>query len=71
MSDQNMPIRPMAGGIDKLNAFTDELHDWSVGGKKPLLASKELRYVLDRQRERLDSKGILIEEKVDHTGDEI
>ena len=71
MSDQNMSAKVMTAGIDKLNAFTEELHEWSKGGKKPLLASKELRYVLDRQRERLDSKGISVEEKVDHTGDEI
>ena len=71
MSELNTPSKPATAGIDKLNAFTEELYDWSKGGKKPLLASKELRYVLDRQRERLSSKGISMEQKIDHTGDEI
>ncbi len=57
--------------IDKLNLFADELYDWSVSGKSPVLASRELRYVLDRQRERLDAKGLSMEQKIGHTGEEI
>ncbi len=71
MNENNVANTEMRGGIDKLNAFTDELHDWSVSGKKPVLASKELRYVLDRQKERLDARGLSMEQNIDHTGDEI
>ena len=71
MNGSNTSFPDAEKGIDKLNVFTDELYEWSTGGKKPVLASRELKYVLDRQKERLDSRGISMEEKIDHTGDEI
>ena len=58
-------------GLDKLNAFTEELHQWSLGGKKPALASRELKYVLDCQRARLDARGLSMEQKIDHVEDEV
>ncbi len=58
-------------GIDRLNSFTDELHEWSLSGREPALASRELRYVLDRQENRLKSLGIALEQQIDHTGEEI
>lgn len=71
MSEFNKVSRAAGMGIDRLNAFTEELHDWSVSGKKPVLASRELRYVLMRQQERLHSFGLNMENRIDHTGDEI
>lgn len=71
MSEFNEVSRAAGSGIDRLNAFTEELHDWSVNGKKPVLASRELRYVLTRQKERLQGFGLQMENTIDHTGGEI
>ena len=71
MSDFSSVSRAAGEGTQRLNAFTEELHEWSLSGKEPELASRELRYVLDRQEERLRSRGISMEDKIDHTSEEI
>ena len=53
MSEFSKASQAAGSGIDRLNAFTEELHDWSLNGKKPVLASRELRYVLGQQKQRL------------------
>ena len=71
MSEFSNVSRAAGSGIDRLNAFTEELHEWSVSGRKPVLASRELRYVLGQQKQRLQSFGLQMENLIDHTGDEI
>ncbi|MBQ4252210.1 MAG: TFIIB-type zinc ribbon-containing protein, partial [Erysipelotrichaceae bacterium] len=71
MSEFSNASRAAGSGIDRLNAFTEELHEWSVSGRKPVLASRELRYVLGQQKQRLQSFGLQMENEIGHTGDEI
>ena len=58
-------------GIEYLNRFLDELHDWSLTGAKPKLASREMGYVLDCQEKRLRDFGLTMEQTIDHTEGEI
>ncbi|MBO4537356.1 MAG: hypothetical protein J5694_00620 [Erysipelotrichaceae bacterium] len=70
-SEFSVASKAAGSGIDRLNAFTEELNDWSVSGKKPILASRELRYVLTQQRKRLQGFGLQMENRIDHTAEEI
>ncbi len=54
-----------------LNTFTDEMHLWSQNGPLPALASREMRYVLTCQAERLKALGLTMEESLEHTEGEI
>ena len=54
-----------------LDTFIDELYEFSKSGKKPALASRELRFQLEKQRERIKRYDLEMEEKIDHTKDEI
>jgi len=54
-----------------LDAFLDEYHEWSLSGKQPFLASKELAYDLEQQKKRLKHKKITFEESYEHVKDEV
>ncbi|MBQ6559272.1 MAG: hypothetical protein IJL85_00390 [Erysipelotrichaceae bacterium] len=54
-----------------LDAFLDSYHDWTVHGKGLKYASKELRYCLNAQKERLKKKGINAEERYERVKEEI
>ena len=62
-----------AGGryMEQLDRFTDELHEWSLNGKEPLSASRDLRYFLDLQEQKLKRSGMIREESYTHVNDEI
>ncbi|MBQ1321696.1 MAG: hypothetical protein IIY53_08675, partial [Solobacterium sp.] len=47
------------------------MHAWSVQGKKPALASGELRYLLDCRRKRLETRGLVMEETLEHRPEEL
>ncbi|MBQ5961344.1 MAG: hypothetical protein IJL53_11915 [Firmicutes bacterium] len=57
--------------MNQLDQFTDELHEWSVSGKEPSCASRDLRYYLDLQEKRLKSAGISREEEFTHVKEEV
>ncbi len=57
--------------MDQLDQFTEELHEWSLNGKEPLSASRDLRYFLDLQEKRLKSADTVREEEYTHVKDEI
>ncbi len=52
--------------MNQLDQFTDELHTWSLTGKEPPCASRDLRYFLDLQDKRLKQAGIRREEEYFH-----
>ena len=54
-----------------LDVFIKEMHTWSVQGKKPALASGELRYLLDCRRKRLETRGLVMEETLEHRPEDI
>ena len=54
-----------------LDTFLDSYHDWTVHGKGLKYASRELRYCLNAQKERLKKKGISAEERYEHVKEEI
>lgn len=56
---------------ESLDQFTEELFRWSQKGALPALASRELRYVLERRKDRLKRFGLTLEEQIAHTQDEI
>lgn len=56
---------------ESLDQFTEELFRWSQKGVLPALASRELRYVLERRKDRLKRFGLTLEEQIAHTQDEI
>ena len=55
----------------QLDRFTDELHEWSLSGKEPSCASRDLRYFLDLQEKRLKRSGTAREEDFTHVKEEI
>lgn len=57
--------------MDQLEQFTDELHQWTLTGKEPSSASIGMRYLLDRQEERLKAADLEREEEFIHVKDEI
>lgn len=57
--------------MNLLEDFTDQLHEWSISGKEPLLSSKDLRYYLDLQEKRLKKTGTIREEEYSHVKEEI
>lgn len=57
--------------MELLNEFTDQLHEWSLSGREPLLASNDLRYFLDLQEKRLKSSDTIREEEYVHVKEEI
>lgn len=57
--------------MQQLDQFTDELHEWSLSGKEPSCASRDLRYFLDLQEKRLRKSNIVREEEYTHVEDEI
>ena len=57
--------------MEELNQFTQQLHEWSLSGKEPLLASKDLRFFLDLQDKSLKSSGTIREEEYSHVKEEI
>ncbi len=57
--------------MNQLDQFTDELHAWSLTGKEPSCASRDLRYFLDQQEKRLKKEGITREEEYTHVKEEI
>ncbi|MBQ3385961.1 MAG: hypothetical protein IJG53_01420, partial [Eggerthellaceae bacterium] len=67
---QNGAPKPVQG-VEYLNRFLDEIHEWSLTGTEPALASRELRYVLDCQEKRLHGFGLEMEQRIDHTEGEI
>ncbi len=56
---------------EQLDTFTEELHEWSLDGKEPACASRDLRYLLDLQEKRLAREGIRREESYPHVQEEI
>ena len=54
-----------------LDQFADELHEWSLHGKEPSCASRDLQYLLDLQEKRLKSTGTVREEEYSHVKEEI
>ena len=54
-----------------LDQFTGELHEWSLNGKEPPIASRDLRYFLDLQEKRLKRTDTVREEEYTHVKDEI
>ena len=54
-----------------LDPFTEELHAWSLNGKEPTCASRDLRYFLDQQEKRLKRAGTVREENFQHVVEEI
>lgn len=54
-----------------LDAFLDSYHDWTLHGKGLKYASRELRYCLNMQKERLQEKGITVEDRYEHVKEEI
>ena len=57
--------------MNQLDQFTEELHEWSLNGKEPSCASRDLRFFLDQQEKRLKSADILREEEYSHVKEEI
>ncbi|MBQ1531917.1 MAG: hypothetical protein IIZ57_07245 [Solobacterium sp.] len=57
--------------MDQLDQFTEELHEWSLKGKEPRIASRDLRYFLDLQEKRLKRTDTVREEEYTHVNDEI
>ncbi len=57
--------------MKQLDQFTDELHEWSLSGKEPSCASRDLRYFLDLQEKRLKRSGTAREEDFTHVKEEI
>ena len=57
--------------MEQLDRFTEELHEWSLNGKEPSLASRDLRYFLDLQERRLKKGNIAREEYFTHVKEEI
>ncbi|MCR4632764.1 MAG: hypothetical protein K5648_01395 [Erysipelotrichaceae bacterium] len=57
--------------MEQLDRFTEELHEWSLNGKEPSLASRDLRYFLDLQEQRLKKGEIAREENFTHVKEEI
>ncbi|MBQ6239263.1 MAG: hypothetical protein IJK56_02750 [Firmicutes bacterium] len=57
--------------MNQLDQFTEELHEWSLSGKEPSCASRELRYYLDLQEKRLKSADTTREEEFTHVKEEI
>ena len=49
--------------MNNLDRFTEELHEWSVTGKEPADASRDLRFFLDLQEKRLRRAGVTREEE--------
>ena len=54
-----------------LDAFLDSYHEWTLHGKGLKYASRELRYCLNVQKERMKKKGLSFEESYEHVQDEI
>ena len=57
--------------MNPLDQFTDELHEWSLTGKEPACASRDLRFFLNMQEKRLKSADIVREEEYSHVREEI
>lgn len=57
--------------MTELDRFTEELHKWSLNGKEPSHASRDLRYFLDLQEKRLKDAGVTREEEYTHVKEEI
>ena len=71
MSEMQNGVPKPVQGVEYLNRFLDEIHEWSLTGTEPALASRELRYVLDCQEKRLHGFGLEMEQRIDHTEGEI
>lgn len=69
--DKNRMSENKAASSYYLDAFLDSYHDWTVNGRGLKHASRELRYCLNAQKERLDEKGITVEERYEHVKEEI
>ncbi len=54
-----------------LDRFIDELHQWSLSGREPSAASRDLRYFLDCRERRLSALGLSLEENHEHVKDEV
>ncbi len=57
--------------MKQLDQFSEELHEWSLRGKEPSIASRDLRYFLDLQEKRLKKNGTIREEEYGHVKEEI
>lgn len=57
--------------MEILDQFTKQLHEWSLTGKEPLIASKDLRFFLDLQDKRLKDTDTIREEEYSHVREEI
>ena len=57
--------------MQQLDQFTDELHEWSLSGKEPSCASRDLRCFLDLQEKRLKSADTVREVEYTHVKEEI
>ncbi len=57
--------------MHQLDEFTEELHEWSLTGKEPSCASRDLRFFLDLQEKRLRSANTVREEAYTHVKEEI
>lgn len=57
--------------MHQLDQFTEELHEWSLTGKEPSCASRDLRFFLDLQEKRLRSANTVREEEYTHVKEEI
>ncbi len=57
--------------MNQLDQFTEELHNWSLNGKEPSCASRDLRYLLDLQEKRLKRAETVREEEFTHVKEEI
>ena len=57
--------------MNQLDQFAAQLHEWSISGKEPSCASRDLRFFLDLQEKRLKSADVAREEEFVHVKDEI
>ena len=71
VSDRTYNIIRKRIDMEILDQFTEQLHEWSLSGKEPLLASNDLRYFLDQQEKRLKDSGTIREEEFSHVEEEI
>ena len=53
--------------MEELDRFCEQLHEWSLSGKEPLLASKDLRF-FDLQDKRLKNSGMIYTNRFDSFG---
>ena len=54
-----------------LESFIEQYHKWTLDYSYPLITSTELNYYLSKKKERLEGKGLKIEEDYEHVKGEI